>query len=115
MRMSDWSSDVSSSDLSGPGGRSQQIQEYHASQGRAGQEALRHVLETQPRNHRRRENGHGRSGHEPASAPRDQRRQGAVHAQGDRQSVVEGKSVSVRVDLGGRRLSKNKKLTKQKE
>src|SRR3546814_11016983 len=29
---------------------------------------------------------------------------------GDRKSVVEGKSVSVRVDLGGRRIIKKKKL-----
>src|SRR3546814_13510055 len=29
----------------------------------------------------------------------------------DRKSVVEGKSVSVRVDLGGRRIIKNKKYT----
>src|SRR3546814_12280703 len=28
---------------------------------------------------------------------------------GDRKSVVEGRSVAVRVDLGGRRISKNKK------
>src|SRR3546814_18585315 len=34
----------------------------------------------------------------------------------DRKSVVEGKSVSVRVDLGGRRnIKKKKKRTKQKE
>src|SRR3546814_16851853 len=30
-------------------------------------------------------------------------------AEGDRKSVVEGKSVSVRVDLGGRRIIKKKK------
>src|SRR3546814_20406592 len=30
---------------------------------------------------------------------------------GDRKSVVEGKSVSVRVDLGGRRIIKKKKIT----
>src|SRR3546814_19758151 len=33
----------------------------------------------------------------------------ASRGQGDRQSVVEGKSVSVRVDLGGRRTLKKKK------
>src|SRR3546814_20066600 len=32
-----------------------------------------------------------------------------VGGQGDRKSVVEGKSVSVRVDLGGRRIIKKKK------
>src|SRR3546814_13121501 len=33
---------------------------------------------------------------------------------GDRKSVVEGKSVSVRVDLGGRRIIKKKKENKKK-
>src|SRR3546814_16577576 len=33
----------------------------------------------------------------------------------DRKSVVEGKSVSVRVDLGGRRIMKKKKEIKQRE
>src|SRR3546814_20376076 len=33
----------------------------------------------------------------------------------DRKSVVSGKSVSVRVDLGGRRIIKKKKKTQQKE
>src|SRR3546814_13551544 len=36
-------------------------------------------------------------------------RQAFYQAIDDRKSVVEGKSVSVRVDLGGRRLSKKKK------
>src|SRR3546814_20785211 len=40
---------------------------------------------------------------------------GDVAGMGDRKSVVEGKSVSVRVDLGGRRILKKKKyiITKQ--
>src|SRR3546814_11500876 len=33
----------------------------------------------------------------------------------DRKSVVSGKSVSVRVDLGGRRIIKKKKITHQRE
>src|SRR3546814_11685528 len=33
----------------------------------------------------------------------------------DRKSVVEGKSVSVRVDLGGRRISKKKQITRVAE
>src|SRR3546814_2789571 len=43
-------------------------------------------------------------------APHDDRRggAGARHYFGDRKSVVEGKSVSVRVDLGGRRIIKKK-------
>src|SRR3546814_14667369 len=35
-----------------------------------------------------------------------------THSYLDRKSVVEGKSVSVRVDLGGRRIIKKKKTTK---
>src|SRR3546814_16849348 len=38
----------------------------------------------------------------------------AVRNPGDRKSVVSGKSVSVRVDLGGRRLIKKKKNEKYK-
>src|SRR3546814_16461693 len=36
-----------------------------------------------------------------------------IDGQPDRKSVVEGKSVSVRVDLGGRRIIKNKKHEQQ--
>src|SRR3546814_17436826 len=36
-------------------------------------------------------------------------------ALGDRTSVVQGKSVSVRVDLGGRRILKNKKKKKKNQ
>src|SRR3546814_11144223 len=36
----------------------------------------------------------------------------AIDAEKDRKSVVEGKSVSVRVDLGGRRIIKKKKKEK---
>src|SRR3546814_20046997 len=38
-----------------------------------------------------------------------------IDGDGDRKSVVEGKSVSVRVDLGGRRLIKNKARLNQKD
>src|SRR3546814_21146576 len=38
---------------------------------------------------------------------------GVQEYQGDRKSVVSGKSVSVRVDLGGRRIIKKKKKTKK--
>src|SRR3546814_17822862 len=37
---------------------------------------------------------------------------GAIRGQGDRKSVVSGKSVSVRVELGGRRIIKKKNKTK---
>src|SRR3546814_13173567 len=36
-----------------------------------------------------------------------------AHGPGDRKSVVEGKSVSVRVDLGGRRIIKKKTTKRQ--
>src|SRR3546814_19635978 len=40
---------------------------------------------------------------------------GLARARGDRKSVVSGKSVSVRVDLGGRRIIKKKMKTKYEE
>ena len=55
-------------------GRPFQIQEHHASQGRAGQKALGDVLQAEPRNHRRGEDGPARSRHERrACAPRSSR------------------------------------------
>src|SRR4051812_36989575 len=42
-------------------GRPQQVQEHHVSQGRAGQEALCHVLEARPRDHGGGQNGPARS------------------------------------------------------
>src|SRR3546814_18784772 len=39
----------------------------------------------------------------------------SVHNKPDRKSVGEGKSVSVSVDLGGRRLSKKKKTSKERK
>src|SRR3546814_5575106 len=86
MRISDWSSDVCSSDLSEPAGR----------------------------NRSRRAQRHGRYGY-PDRLPDAQRRQarrggapGEVARPEDRKSVVSGKSVSVRVDLGGRRIMNKK-------
>src|SRR3546814_16213954 len=43
------------------------------------------------------------------------RRRGGGRGERDRKSVVEGKSVSVSVDLGGRRLINNKKKQKKEE
>src|SRR3546814_14643493 len=87
MRISDWSSDVCSSDLHHGVNRQQR-----AEQGRQ----QPHVDTRQ----RRRAQPHGDSGHEQEGpkAPEEDK--------GDRKSVVEGKSVSVRVDLGGRRIIK---------
>src|SRR3546814_12718571 len=84
MRISDWSSDVCSSDLR----RFRQ----RAVAGAEIVEAERHALIL--------EAGDDRA---------DQRRILEQRAFGDRKSVVLGKSVSVRVDLGGRRFSKKKK------
>src|SRR3546814_18186846 len=91
MRISDWSSDVCSSDLS----RRRRIPSPSttwsscgaataAMQGRL--RALRSMLSGSPGS--------------PGSASTDRT---------DRKSVVEGKRVSVRVDLGGRRIIKKKK------
>src|SRR3546814_4863663 len=86
MRISDWSSDVCSSDLDLSSGA------------------------VPP--HRR---GHGcRHPALARSAARRRERRRTRHAQqGDRKSVVSGKSVSVRVDTGGRRIIKKKKTTEE--
>src|SRR3546814_15219556 len=77
MRISDWSSDVCSSDLLRAGGRRD----------------------------RRRDAPGQRRGAAPRRRGRRLRR---GRRRTDRKSVVSGKSVSVRVDLGGRRIIKKK-------
>src|SRR3546814_16780087 len=102
MRISDWSSDVCSSDLQMPAtARVHGGDELEARRvGHMGVGARHH--------------------HAPGLDRLAQRLQGGTlefrqlveeeHAEmGDRKSVVEGQSVSVRVDLGGRRVSKTKK------
>src|SRR3546814_14834437 len=79
MRISDWSSDVCSSDLPDQGG----------------------VVAEQAH---RPQSGRDRAAHLRTPAMRLGSRQEGE----DRKSVVQGKSVSVRVDLGGRRLIKKK-------
>src|SRR3546814_18440418 len=94
MRMSDWSSDVCSSDLSTP----QAIDALHRS-------GVRVVMLT---------------GDSKATARAVAEQLGIDEAIGevmpedkrDRKSVVEGKSVSVRVELGGRRHIQKKKHKK---
>src|SRR3546814_10936636 len=89
MRISDWSSDVCSSDLA------------HAAGHRAHASVLpgRRAAPVLAARRRGRTAAHLRGG--PL--------RGRVAAPpGDRKSVVEGKSVSVRVDLGGRRIIKKK-------
>src|SRR3546814_1035738 len=96
MRISDWSSDVCSSDLTDPldlgfgliGGIVNAILDAHIAAG----SCLDHVPADQ----------RGPIVHfvkQPVHVP--------DHLAGDRKSVVSGKSVSVRVDLGGRRIIKN--------
>src|SRR3546814_17912683 len=104
MRISDWSSDVCSSDLvdaaarhfGGEGGAHVIIETLVAARGAAGDAGL----------------GDARVPDERHLAPRGQRaaafdRDDAVE-RGDRKSVGWGKGVSVRVDLGGRRVIKQK-------
>src|SRR3546814_13317238 len=75
MRISDWSSDVCSSDLLGRGQREGRVEDLKVA-----------VI--------------GHAEHAAFGCP----------AELDRKSVVSGKSVTVRVDLGGRRIIKIKKL-----
>src|SRR3546814_19941367 len=84
MRISDWSSDVCSSDL----------RDRQAADGNDRQRAAafrRRIAAANPAR------GTARQGRRARRRP----------AQADRQSVVEGNSVAVRVDIGGRRLLKN--------
>src|SRR3546814_17642677 len=85
MRISDWSSDVCSSDLVAHAGVAHGAAQHRAAFRILGDLAVDHV--------------------ELA----DHRLQLGAR---DRKSVVEGKSVSVRVDLGGRRIIKKKTIEK---
>src|SRR3546814_18601867 len=109
MRISDWSSDVCSSDLVG-----------------RPPEPIRAVAPSEPQGQGSPERPHGRPRDAPdgdggpaRGRPQDDsergRARGGPHAPGrpDRQRVVEGKSVSVRVDIGGRRIIKKKKKRKK--
>src|SRR3546814_12125544 len=120
MRISDWSSDVCSSDLriarqgrgagrrawrGGGRGELQRAPAAARAQAGVGQDARRvSRLRAALRHTVRRRRGSARPslGRAPPSARRDRRA-------ADRKSVVEGKRVSVRVDLGGRRIIKKKK------
>src|SRR3546814_17990548 len=102
MRISDWSSDVCSSDLSCPLVIGQPIGAYNRVLNR-----LRAMLA-----------GNGRdTRHEVTSAPEaavlKQPHEINPRLDKDRQSVVTGKSVSVRVDIGGRRILKTKNTPAQ--
>src|SRR3546814_14204848 len=107
MRISDWSSDVCSSDFPSAEGLREQcgveVRSEEPALPRHGEEhavarlfgrARLFLGRCAERLHRQQHGGAGRLGLEVA--------------QGDRKSVVSGKSVSVRVDLGGRRIIKKK-------
>src|SRR3546814_20798969 len=98
MRISDWSSDVCSSDLQDRDRtellRDRIDQAFH--RGTIGD--VQHTTMTaMPRQ------------------PLTDRRGAGLAGRGDRKSVEEGKGVSVRVDLGGRRILKNKKSVTRRD
>src|SRR3546814_15895239 len=94
MRMSDWSSDVCSSDL--------RSETWWAWQARSGcVPAQREQRRLSTRLSAQVARSHGAAEHSARQ----------VMAFSDRQSVVQGKSVSVRVDLGGRRIPKKQTPT----
>src|SRR3546814_16280053 len=110
MRISDWSSDVCSSDLGFLGGRDledlgAQVRQVDHVAGPGGlvARAVAGVLERHPA-----VPGLRQRAHHP-------RVQFARPARLDRKSVVEGKRVSVSVDLGGRRTLKKKKNKRRNE
>src|SRR3546814_11313895 len=113
MRISDWSSDVCSSDLlSRLLSRTARRTELCSAAGRHrpldGEELLLDMVECQAQRTR----GHGRLAEQ---RQRNARRTQTVPGQlVDRKSVVEGRSGAVRVDLEGRRLIKTKKKTRQR-
>src|SRR3546814_17013770 len=97
MRISDWSSDVCSSDLRAGRG------------GRACPGASTASPPTARPASRRARSGRTRSAACASSARAARRRRGRASRSTDRKSVGEGKSVAVRVSLGGRRNIQNKK------
>src|SRR3546814_13592540 len=94
MRISDWSSDVCSSDL--PDERA--VADRGAVRGRHRARGRIDGNDAAPGQHRPRAFG-------PEGGRPDQQ-----SLERDRKSVVSGKSVSVRVDLGGRRISQKKRM-----
>src|SRR3546814_12857262 len=109
MRISDWSSDVCSSDLGAQGGNSAaQVQGVPTSGWRQplpahSTQRLQALVVSLP-------TGRRRAGVLHRGVPKSHAGGGPCRTRsGDRKSVVEGKRVSVRVDLGGRRIIKKKK------
>src|SRR3546814_20860984 len=111
MRISDWSSDVCSSDLQA---RNTDSVRERAAEGRSGSGGGRldplagaELHDDGTRTPAIGGEGGRSRGHAGRSRPRGD------PMPRDRKSVVKGKSVSVRVDLGGRRIIKNKKRHKK--
>src|SRR3546814_15171204 len=139
MRISDWSSDVCSSDLSEAGSRRESAQSCRSQSetrdrrkstprsrssgsrtganrgGRASSAGSRRAGRARPT----RMAGEGRTGEGGTNAARGRRRKPARGGEGseaalDRKRVVQGKSVSVRVDLGGGGSSKKTRTHKRR-
>src|SRR3546814_13444817 len=110
MRISDWSSDVCSSDL-----RPRAHQDHRGDHCRAPPVAVGIAAEI-PAAERTDQEARGIDGGdvEKLRGVVAAREEGRGEIEGDRKSVVEGKSVSVRVDLGGRRIIKKKKEQENK-
>src|SRR3546814_1576535 len=98
MRISDWSSDVCSSDLDLLG----------ACRSRRHDEQAGVLIPGTGQPVRRERRRQAAPDDEPEVASPGARDEARVGRCGDRKRGVEGKSVSVRVDLGGRRIIKNK-------
>src|SRR3546814_18364796 len=104
MRMSDWSSDVCSSDLDAE--RAEELERDREAE----TEALDREVDREVHDDERQREHDRRPELRPAHPVH---RRTGDREQKDRKSVGKGKSVSVRVDLGGRPIiQKNKKKTK---
>src|SRR3546814_12480857 len=114
MRISDWSSDVCSSDLGVAIRRGRQQAARRGAKELSRTRAA--ALHPGGRIERSQAQGAAPAGRAHAQALRGERRHGRDRTEGsvrqsdrsDRKSVAEGKSVSVSVDLGGRRIIKKK-------
>src|SRR3546814_19878507 len=107
MRISDWSSDVCSSDLPGrEGQRQDQVGQHQPGEA---------VVEPEPPDQLEHAGEHrDLREHGDAQDGQQSRRTAAKGNAADRKSVVSGTSVSVRVCLGGRLIIKNKKNNKRR-
>src|SRR3546814_20808421 len=105
MRISDWSSDVCSSDLHDgeAAGEVHAEEADHLGVAHAGAHDEAEARELQKREERR----YGAGGDDDEEQPPGREEDEALEK--ERKSVVEGKRVSVRVELGGRRNMKKKK------